>query len=401
MPKSRKEKRFQVKGFRFAGVAAGIKGTGKTDLALIVSDPPAKATAVFTTCRLQAGPIIQGKKAIRGGKLRAVLINSGNANAATGKRGIELAFQTAALTGKALGIPAGQVLVSSTGKIGIPLDVGKIARALPKAIRGLSETALPEAARAIMTTDAFSKLHAVRGKIGNKGFTVAGFAKGAGMIEPHMATMLAYILTDLDLPAGAMRKAFRKAVEQSFNAITVDGDTSTNDTALLLASGASGIRLKPDTAGFRNFEKILAEVCKTLALMMVRDGEGATKVVEIRVRGARSDASARRMAYTIARSQLVKTSFFGEDPNWGRVFAALGNSGETFDPSRVDIYYGEIPLVRRGVPTGVSREAQAHKIMKNSSFLVRVELHQGKGRAQVWTSDLTYGYVKINAEYRT
>ncbi|MCC6273899.1 MAG: bifunctional glutamate N-acetyltransferase/amino-acid acetyltransferase ArgJ, partial [Deltaproteobacteria bacterium] len=391
----------KIPGFRFSGVIAGIKQAKKPDVALIVADRPAKATAVFTTNRLKAAPVLQGQKAIRGGKLRAIVVNSGNANAATGPKGLKNAFATADAVAKALKISENEVLVSSTGKIGIQLDVGKIRRALPAAVQALSAQNFTAAARAIMTTDAFPKWHLVRGKIGGRPFTVAGFGKGAGMIEPHMATMLAYVFTDLDLPAAAMRKIFRAAVEDTFNAISVDGDTSTNDTAVLLASGASGIPpLKPGTAPWRAFEKALREVCQYLAWMMVQDGEGATKVVEVQVRGAKTARSAKKIAYSIARSPLVKTSFFGQDPNWGRVFAAVGYSGETFDPSRVDIFYGPVPLVRRGLPTPVANEARAHKVMKNISFRVLVELNGGRGEAKVWTSDLGYGYVKINAEYR-
>lgn len=391
-----------VRGFQFSSAVAGIKQTRKSDVALIVADRPVKAVATFTTNRLKAAPVLQGQQAIRGGKLRAILVNSGNANAATGPKGLKNAFATASALAKALRVPASEVLISSTGKIGVQLDVKKIFRVLPTALADLSSAKFTEAAQAIMTTDAFPKWHVVRGKIGGKPFTVAGFGKGAGMIEPHMATMLAYVFTDLDLPLVAMRKVFRAVVEDTFNAISVDGDTSTNDTAVLMASGASGIpSLKPGSANWKVFDKALREVCHKLAWMMVQDGEGATKVVEIHVRGAKTAASAKKIAYSIARSPLVKTSFFGQDPNWGRVFAAVGYSGESFDPSRVDIFYGSVPLVRQGLPTPVSNEARAHKVMKNGSFRVLVALNGGQGEAKVWTSDLGYGYVKINAEYRT
>ncbi|MFO1464813.1 MAG: bifunctional glutamate N-acetyltransferase/amino-acid acetyltransferase ArgJ [bacterium] len=391
-----------IPGFRFSGVTAGIKQVQKPDLALIVADRPVKAVATFTTNRLKAAPVLQGQRAIRGGKLRAVVVNSGNANAATGPQGLKTAWATAEAVAKGLGTSKNQVLVSSTGKIGVQLDARKILQALPGAIQGLAEKNFSQAACAIMTTDAFPKWHAVRGKVGGRPFIVAGFAKGAGMIEPNMATMLAYLFTDLDLPLGAMRKSFRSAVGASFNSISVDGDMSTNDTAVLMASGRSGIPLlKPGSPAWKAFESALLEVCQRLAWMMVQDGEGATKVVEIHVQGAKNAASAKRIAYRIARSPLVKTSFFGQDPNWGRVFAAVGYSGETFDPSRVDIYYGPIALVRNGLPTPVVNEAKAHKVMKNSQFRVLVDLKGGRGEAKVWTSDLGYAYVKINAEYRT
>lgn len=386
-------------GYRFCGLASGIKENGKLDLAMIVSDRPAKAVAVFTTNRLQAAPVLQGKKVLKKNLLRAIVANSGNANAATGLAGLKNAEKTAQATAKALGVSADQVLVSSTGKIGVPLPLQKIEMALPQAISELSETGMQKAAEAIMTTDAFPKIHQVSGKIKGKTFTVSGFAKGAGMIEPHMATMLAYIMTDLDLKVSEMKQVFKKTVDKSFNAISVDGDCSTNDTAVLLANGASGINLNSKTKDFKRFEAALLEVCQKLARMMVEDGEGATKVVEIKVRGAKSDLSAKKIAYSIARSQLVKTSFFGQDPNWGRVFAAVGYSGESFDPAKVDIYYGKIPLVRRGAPTGGDSRAQAHEVMKSPSFKVLVDLKTGKGEAELWTSDLGYEYVKINAEY--
>ncbi|HCU25502.1 MAG TPA: ornithine acetyltransferase, partial [Deltaproteobacteria bacterium] len=389
-------KKFSVPGFRFSASRAGIKQNHQSDLALIVADRPAKAAAVFTTNRLKAAPVLQGQKVIRGGRLQAVVVNSGNANAATGPRGLRDALATAKAAAQSLGISQNLVLVSSTGKIGVPLPIAKLTQTIPQAVAALSVSGMNDAAKAIMTTDAFPKIHAVKGKIGGRAFTVAGFAKGAGMIEPHMATMLAYILTDLDLPAAAMRKSFKSAVEHSFNSISVDGDTSTNDTALLLASGASGIPpLQPGTTAWKVFEKALNEVCQRLAWMMVQDGEGATKVVEIHVTGAKSAASAKKIAYAVARSSLVKTSFFGEDPNWGRVFAAVGYSGETFDPSSVDIFYGPVALVKNGLPRPVSQERKAHKIMKNKSFPVMIDLKQGRGQAQVWTSDLGYAYVKI------
>lgn len=395
-------KNIVVPGFRFSAVKAGIKQNHQLDLALIVADTPAKAVAMFTTNRLKAAPVLQGQKVIRQGSLQAVLINAGNANAATGPQGLKNAWASAAALSQQLKISPNQILVSSTGKIGVQLPIKKIVQALPQAVGSLSIDGFEAASRAIMTTDAFPKTYAVRGKIGAKTFTLAGFAKGAGMIEPNMATMLAYIMTDLDLPLPAMRKVFRAAVEQSFNSVSVDGDMSTNDTSLFLASGVSDIPLlKPGSASWRKMESALHEVCGHLAKMMVQDGEGATKVVEIHIQGAKTAASAKRIAYRVARSLLVKTSFFGQDPNWGRVFAAVGYSGETIDPRRVDIDYGPVPLVRNGVPTPPANERRAHRIMKADAFTVRVHLHQGSGEAKVWTSDLGYDYVKINAEYRT
>ena len=397
-----KNSSINVSGFKFSGVSAGIKGNKKPDLALIVSDFPAKAVATFTTNRLIAAPVLQGLRVIRDGRLQAVVINSGNANAATGPKGLKDSLKTAEIAAHLLKISPQKVLVSSTGKIGIPLPMKKILHGLPQAVKSLSSQGFQKAAAAILTTDAFPKFHTVTGKIGGKAFTVAGLAKGAGMIEPHMATMLAYILTDLDLNFSAMKKSFSQVVEKTFNSITVDGDTSTNDTALLLANGASGIpALNPRSPGWKKFKAALQEVCAALAYQMVKDGEGATKAVEIYVKGALNSKSAKNICFSISRSQLVKTSFFGEDPNWGRVFAAVGYSGETFDPSKVDIFYGPIPLVKKGAPLSKTHESKAHQVMRNPSFRVTVDLKMGKGEAKVWTSDLTYDYVKINAEYRT
>ncbi len=391
-----------VPGYQFAGVHAGIKKKGNLDLALLWSERPARAAAVFTTNRLQAGPIFQGKKVLRGGILQAVVVNSGNANAATGEQGIRDAFRTAKRAAQLLKISPYRILVSSTGKIGVPLEVKKIFRALPRAVNSLRPDQIKKFAHAICTTDRFIKVVQRTGKIQGKNFTVTGIAKGAGMIEPHMATLLVYLMTDLEIALPFLRRKLKESVEQSFNSITVDGDMSTNDTVVMLANGVSGISLRSmSSAGVKKFGAILHEVCRDLALMMVRDGEGATKVAMIHVQGAKSQRSAKKIAYTIARSPLVKTSFFGGDPNWGRVFAALGYSGETFDPSRVDIWYGPIPLVLRGRPTAGRHEALAKKYMENKEFSVTLHLHQGSEAAKVWTSDLTYEYVRINAEYRT
>ncbi len=391
-----------VPGFHFAGVSAGIKGDKKLDLALIVSDRPAKAAATFTTNALKAAPVLQGQRVLKGGMLQAVVVNSGNANAATGPQGLKHSFQTAKAVARLLKISANHVLVSSTGKIGVPLPVKKIIMVLPHAVRTLSPRKLSLAAKAICTTDAFPKIYRLSGKLGGRPYSIVGLAKGAGMIEPRMATMLAYILTDLDLPLAPMRKLFSEVVEATFNSITVDGDTSPNDTALLMANAASRIPpLKPGSLAWKKFAAGLFEVCQQLAWMMVADGEGASKCVEIHIKGAKNAKSAKKIAFSIARSQLVKTSFFGEDPNWGRIFAAAGYSGETLDPSKVDIFYGPISLVKRGRPLSKVQEAKAHRLMKTPAFQVTMDLHLGKGEAKVWTSDLTYGYVKINAEYRT
>lgn len=401
-----KEKPLKITpSYQFAGIACGLKTSKAKDLGLIVSEVPAKAVACFTTNKIQAAPVVYGKKILSSsqtGTLRAILVNSGNANAVTGSVGFKAVEQSAKAAGKVLQLDSRQVLVSSTGKIGAKLPTKNIIQALPKLVQRLDAEGAQEFAEAIMTTDRFPKIYQLTGKVGGKSFHVTGIAKGAGMIEPNMATMLAYVLTDLDLSFPLMKKTFRQAVEESFNAISVDGDMSTNDTAVLMANGVSGISLSSvKSPGFSTFQKMLTEVCQKLAWMMVQDGEGATKVVEIKVTGAQNNRAARQIAYTIARSQLVKTSFFGQDPNWGRILAALGYSGETFTPQKVDIFYGSHCLVRQGLPTSAQQEQKAHRVMQGDTFTVKVNLHGGKGEARVLTSDLGYEYIKINSEYRT
>lgn len=392
----------KIPGFVFSGISCGIKANVQKDLALIYSEVPARAVGVFTTNRVKAAPVLQGQAALKNGKLRAIVANSGNANAVTGPEGLKSAQKTATAAAQALGVASEDVLVSSTGKIGVILPVKKILNGLNAAIFSLGPNHADDAAAAIMTTDQFPKIAVARGKIRGKSYRIMGIAKGAGMIEPNMATMLAYILTDLDLSLPIMKSTFKRVVAETFNAISVDGDMSTNDTALLWANGTSDCRLvNRRSPGYAGFESRLRQVCQDLALMMVRDGEGATKVVSIEVHGAKSDASARRLAFAVARSSLVKTSFFGEDPNWGRVLSALGYSGETFDPAKVDISYGGVPLLRRGRPTSEAQQAKAHRAMQKPEFTVKIHLGGGKGQARVFASDLTYEYVRINAEYST
>lgn len=391
-----------VPGYRFAGVSSGIKESKALDLALIVSDRPAQAVATFTTNRVKAAPVLQGQQVLKNGKLQAVVINSGNANAATGQEGLKHSFETADCAAKELGLDSDLVLVSSTGKIGEKLPIAKITRAIPGAVTALSSRNFSLVAQSIVTTDRFVKTCQLQGQMGKKTFHVTGVAKGAGMIEPHMATMLAYIMTDLSLPIGLMRRSFRQIVETSFNSITVDGDTSTNDTALLMANGTSGLYVSStEDRLYKKFKTMCHQVCKNLAWMMVADGEGATKLVEICVQGAQSHKAAKRVAYSVARSQLVKTSIFGEDPNWGRVLAAIGYSGETFDPSKVDIYYGPICLMRNGSPISLNSKQNILKYMKNLFVKISINLKGGSGESKVWTSDLGYEYVRINAEYHT
>ncbi len=395
----------KISGFQFAGIHAGIKeNPHKLDLALIHSEVPAQFAATYTTNLAKAAPVLidLGKKK---GLARAVIVNSGNANACTGKLGLKNAQRMVSETARALKISEEEVYVSSTGKIGVQLPMKKVVTGIREISKLLSEEGLERAARAILTTDFFTKISVVQGSVGKKRYTLAGFAKGAGMIEPAMvphATMLAYFVTDLAISSTLLQSALNRVVGQTFNCITVDGDMSTNDTAMILANGrAENSLIRSGSREFKAFEKNLEEVARQLALQMVKDGEGATKVVELWIKGAKNEAEAKKIAYTVARSQLVKTSFFGQDPNWGRLLAAIGYSGATFNPEKVDIDYGSVRVASRGVAASSSAERRAHEVMKKPEFKVVLNLNQGKSSFRVWTSDLTTDYVKLNAEYRT
>jgi glutamate N-acetyltransferase/amino-acid N-acetyltransferase len=386
-------------GFRAAGVSAGIKAKG-LDLALLCSDRPATAAAVFTTNRAQAAPIIvsQDHLARSGGVARAVVVNSGCANACTGEDGLRVARETAAEAARLIGCPADQVLVASTGVIGVSLDLAKILKGLPAALSALGPEQGPAAARAIMTTDPFPKDAAARVTSGEGDITIGGMAKGSGMIEPMLATMLGFLTTDAVVSQPLLDRALREAVEDTFNAITVDGECSTNDCVMILANGASGVTV--DEAGYGTFVQALRAVCSRLALGIVRGGEGATKLVTVSVTGAASPADARRAAKAIANSPLVKTAIHGNDPNWGRLIAVAGRAGVAFELSRASVSMGPIVLFRNGRPHDeAAPEAAAY--LKNDDILVSVDLGAGTASSTVWTCDLSAEYVRINAEYRT
>ncbi len=391
-----------VPGILAAGMAAGIKKNGAPDLALIVSEREAAAAGVFTTNKVVAPPLELDRKTLRRGKGRAILVNSGNANACTGRRGYADAVKMAELTAKALHIPVGDVFIGSTGVIGKPLPMDRIGTAIPLLAAQLSRQGGELAARAIMTTDTIIKEAAVSDTIGGRTVTVGGMAKGSGMIHPNMATMLAYLVTDAEIPRGALQRDLRQAVDRSFNRIPVDGDTSTNDMVLCLANGLAGNKpIKPGSADARKFQALLDHVCLDLAKKVAWDGEGATKFVELTVTGARTESDALRAANAIATSSLVKTAWFAEDANWGRTMAAVGRSGARIREERIAITIGHVPIVRRGVGLGPDAEAQAHAAMKSREFTVTVDLGMGKSRCTVWTSDLSTEYVKINASYRS
>ena len=390
-----------VPGFRFAGVACGIKESGRKDLALIVSDGPAAAAAIFTRNRIKSPSVTAGMQHVRGGLLQAVVVNSGNANACTGPGGLRDSRAMCTETARHLGIDAQRVLPSSTGIIGVPLPMDKIARGIADAAASLSPDGLQEAVEAIMTTDNGPKTAAASCRIGGRTVHVAGIAKGAGMIAPNMATMLCYVLTDAAVAPAALRPMLRRAADGTFHAITVDGDTSTNDTVLCMANGVAGNpRISRGGEGEEALERALTRVMKELALKVVADGEGTTKLVEIRVDGARTAGQARKVAFTVANSKLVKTAFFGQDPNIGRFMMAIGNAGVPVVEETIDIALGGVKVVRRGLAVG-TRETAAAKVMQRPSFTVRISLGMGDARTSVWTSDLGHEYVRINSDYRT
>ena len=388
------------KGFLASGVYAGIKRNKKSDLALIYSERDAVVAGAFTTSRVKAAPVILTQRQVRKGVARAVIVNSGNANACTGKRGMEDAREMAELTARALSINKNLVCIASTGVIGEPLPMERIRPAIKMASEGISADGGKDAAAAIMTTDTFPKEVAVRGKIGGEMVTIGGIAKGSGMIYPRMATMLAFIATDVVIDRDALNKIFRKSVDVSFNKITVDGDTSTNDMALCMANGMAG-NSPLDEKGFVQFQGMLEYVCSRLSKMIVKDGEGATRLVEIRVRGAKNSMDAEKVGFAAANSNLVKTAIFAGDPNWGRIMAAIGYSGAYVREDRVTISFNKVVMVRNGTGMGKEVERKVAEVMSNKEYSITIDLNVGNAETSVWTSDLSYDYVKINVAYRS
>jgi glutamate N-acetyltransferase/amino-acid N-acetyltransferase len=331
-----------------------------------------------------------------------MLINSGNANACTGRAGMAAAQRTAAVVAQTLGIPIHEVFIGSTGVIGRPLPVDRIIKAVPALVERVSSLGGLSAARAILTTDLKPKTIARRARINGRRVIIGGMAKGSGMIHPAMATMLGYFTTDAAITRTALQRALTQAVDDSFNCISVDGDTSTNDTVLCLANGLAGNRpITEGTSAFRQFVRLLTEACQPLALAICRDGEGVTKVVKIEVHGAGTTLQARQVANTIGTSNLVKTALFGEDANWGRVMAAIGRSGVTMDPTKINVSFGGVPMVRNGVGLGPAAERRIAKVFHRKEFTIQVKLGQGRHRSHLWTTDLSYDYVRINASYRS
>lgn len=388
------------KGFFASGIYAGIKRTSKLDLAIIYSERDAAAAGTFTTNRVKAPPVILTEKQIKKGRARAVIVNSGNANACTGPQGMKDAKEMTELTADALFIDKDMVCVSSTGVIGELLPMNKIRSSVKLAADSISPDGGRDAAIAIMTTDTFPKEVAVRGRVGGKTITVGGMAKGSGMIHPNMATMLAFISTDASIGRVALQKILSKEVNRSFNKITVDGDTSTNDMVLCMANSMAG-NSPFDSNDLAMFQNMIGHVCRRLAMLIARDGEGATKLVEIMVRRAKSEKDAEKVGFAVANSSLVKTALFAGDPNWGRIMAAIGYSGANIREERISISFDKVRMVKNGLGLGKDIEKKVAEVMKNKEYKITIDLNAGSCETAVWTTDLSYDYVKINVAYRS
>jgi len=391
-----------VAGFRFAGVRCGIKRRGP-DLALLVSDRPASAAGVFTQSTVPSAPVVVSRARLRAGRARAIVANSGVSNVAMGRAGLLAAEQMAALAARALGLPAREVLCASTGVIGMPLPLDKIEAGVARAVPQLAPDGLARAARAIMTTDTHPKAAGARFRVGGARCAVAGIAKGSGMIEPRMATMLAFFATDAAVAPAYLRRLWREVADATLNRVTVDGETSTSDSAVILANGASGApritsARSPGSAALR---AALLEVAGELARELARDGEGATKLVTVQVEGARSDAEAEHAARRIANSLLVKTALFGGDPNWGRILQTVGAGRVRLELPRTEVWLGGIPVFRAGASTGTAARARAGEKLRAPEIEILVRLGAGRGRCRIWTCDLSYEYVRVNADYTT
>ena len=391
-----------ISGVRFASGAAGIKYQGRTDITLVLFDEGTECAGVFTTSKCPSAPVDWCRANLAGGRARALVVNSGNANAFTGRRGVDTVQRTAELAGAATGAPAAEIFLASTGVIG---DASRFEGVFERLVTEASETGIADAARAIMTTDTYPKLATASAEIGGVPVTVAGIAKGAGMIAPDMATMLSFVFTDAPIAAPVLQQLLSRSVTASFNAITVDSDTSTSDTLMLFATGAAARHdarvtdsADPRLAGFT---AALDRVLLDLAHQVVKDGEGARKFVEVTVEGAEDDAAAKRVALSIANSPLVKTAIAGEDANWGRVVMAVGKAGEKAERDRLSIFFGPIRVAHEGLRDPAYNEADTSAYMKGDAICIRTELNIGTGTATVWTCDLTKAYVEINGDYRS
>jgi glutamate N-acetyltransferase / amino-acid N-acetyltransferase len=388
------------KGFSFSTVGAAIKKPGRKDLALIVSEVPAVTAGCFTTNSVKAAPVRLCMKRIGSGEGQAIVVNSGNANACTGQQGMRDAGAIIASVAKDLGIPRSLVYICSTGVIGTPLPMDRIIDALPVLTGSRGSSSIGDVAEAIMTTDTFPKLLHKRIKVGGKTGVISGICKGAGMIAPNMATLLCFLFTDIAVEQGTLDSLLKEAVRRSFNRITIDGDMSTNDTVLMMANGLIGnAPINRKSEFFEPFRKALHEVTYGLAKLLVSDGEGATKAVQVNVKGAKTVRDAEKAAFAVANSNLVKTAIYGNDANWGRIMAAVGYSGIRFREEKTDIFFNNVKVVRNGLSSGRDREAT--EALKSKEIRITVDLHAGDSSAEVLTCDFTEDYVKINAEYRT
>ena len=387
-------------GFQGAGVASGLKKNGKKDLGLLYSEVPATVAAMFTRNLVKASAVLLGQQRTANGQCRAVIANSGNANCCTGEQGMRDAVRMGSLVAKGLMIDDADVLVSSTGVIGEPLPIERIESAAPDLIEALAPDGLYDFAEAIMTTDTVPKILSRKGEAAGKSFAVTGVIKGAGMIRPDMATMLCYVMTDITARPDDLQAVLAKAVDRSLNRMTVDGDTSTNDTVLLMANGLSEVDLSSE--GQKEiFQSVLDEVMVGLAKWLIKDAEGATKLVEIVVKGAPTKPAAHQIADTVANSPLFKTALFGEDANWGRILAAVGRAGIPVELEKIDIFFGSVQMVKNGFGCGKDVEAEATKVLQQEEFGVTIDLNLGHAAETVFTCDFSLDYVKINADYRT
>jgi len=388
------------KGFRFSTAEASIKEPSRKDLALIYSQMEAAIAGTFTTNRIKAAPVKLNIEKIKSGRGKAIVINSGNANACTGKKGMQDAAEIAHRVASGFDIRSSLVYVCSTGVIGKPLPMERVRKKISELIGNLGRSKIKDVATAIMTTDTFPKIVTRVVRIGDKRGTIAGVCKGAGMICPDMATMLSFIMTDVAVEQKTLDRLLKEAVKKSFNRITVDGDRSTNDTVLVMANGMLGNSLIAEgSESYALFKKAFNKVMLELAGLIVRDGEGATKFIEIEVKGARSEKDAERAAFAVANSNLVKTAIYGNDANWGRIIAALGYSGISIKEDKIDIYFGKVKIVHKGLGTG--RDKEAEKILKEQEIKITINLNLGKPSAKVLTCDLTEEYIKANKAYRT
>jgi glutamate N-acetyltransferase/amino-acid N-acetyltransferase len=396
------EQAVQVKGFRWAGVRCGIKTRG-VDLMLLASDRPASAAGVLTRNAVASAPVQVTRAHLARGVAHAVVANAGCSNVAMGAQGMRDARSMAALAGLALGVAPREVLVASTGVIGQPLPMAKIASGIPQAARALEADGIGDAARAIMTTDTVPKLASARVSLRGGRCKVAGIAKGSGMIEPDMATMLSFVATDAAVTPSALRAIWREVADATYNRVTVDGETSTSDTAIVLANGASGVRsiAAPSGKDAALFAGALLEVATELAKALARDGEGATKLVTVDVTGAKNDAQAEAAGRRIANSLLVKTALFGGDPNWGRILQTVGAERVAMNVERTRVVLCGVPVFARGASTGPGARRAAGQRMRGEQISIAVELGVGRGQARLWTCDLSYEYVKVNADYTT